>query len=1057
MQNANLFSVKKVSIILLFSISSMLDAQDYFFKNYTRAQDGIASTIYDIIQDEDHFIWMGTNEGLYKYDGHEFEVFTSETDSLASNQIKSLYLHSSGEIWMGHWNGGISRLKDRKFQTIRNTSKLQIEDIVDIQEDIDGSLWFATQGSGAFYIKDIKAEHPKIENLKGGALGSLVFDITLLKDSTLLFNTELYIAKYNRDSGNFDRFEFPGTNYAHKYTLLEDQQGFIWIGTHNDGLFKYNLRNNSYAHYDAPNDGLETNIVIDLFQDSKGYIWASNIDEQGLNGGITRILGSNVTVFNKENGLIDNRIQCVFEDIEGNILIGTNENGLSIFKGQQFEIFNIEDQSNNKPGIINNQVYAFYEDENNDIWFGTDGGISVYNANNNSFKHYTYTRNGINNEVRSIVGNSKQIWVGTKGGGLFRFDPNHDNFKPIYLANFGWANNNLVTHLAISDEHLFVGTTSGLIKYNYLTKSEIRLNDVEYGLCGNNIESIYIDSKKRVWVGAVNSGVSYSENQQDFRCISLLADLTPSSFVEDKSGNIWVGTNQGVYVLKNDSTIIQHINANTGLLSNRVTSLSKTERGDIFIGTILGIHKYNPKDSTLKAFNEYNGFPGIEAKQGAAFTDSKGNIWIGSAQGAVKYIQRFDDAEIIEPLTQVSKVLVNLEEQEFYDGIKLKHNENKIHFYYTSINLSNPKSVRYRIMLDGLDEKWQPITDQRVSQYEALPPGKYNFKLLAKNSFGIWNKEPVQIQFTIKPPFWQTWWFILIVIVLAGAGITLYIRIREQNLIREKKVLEDKVKERTIELSDANAELAMKNKDITDSIQYAKRIQFSILPPEIPFSETFVLFKPKDIVSGDFYWITQKDEHELIAAVDCTGHGVPGAFMSFIGYTSLNKIVLENGVVTPSEILNQLDDEVVKALHQNDDDDVKDGMDLSLIKFDNKQRKLEFAGAYNSIYVVRGEELIEHKADRFAIGRSFVTEKNFTNKEVELQSGDMVYMYSDGYADQFGGKDGKKFRSKPFKQLLVSIASKPAEEQKEILDKTIEDWRGEIEQIDDILVVGRRF
>jgi serine phosphatase RsbU (regulator of sigma subunit) len=300
-------------------------------------------------------------------------------------------------------------------------------------------------------------------------------------------------------------------------------------------------------------------------------------------------------------------------------------------------------------------------------------------------------------------------------------------------------------------------------------------------------------------------------------------------------------------------------------------------------------------------------------------------------------------------------------------------------------------------------------------------------------------------------------WFLTMMGLLILAGIIAYIKTRERNLVREKRVLETRVKERTIALSEANMELAMKNKDILDSITYAKRIQLSILPPDIPFDNVFILFKPKDIVSGDFYWITSAGGKEFLAAVDCTGHGVPGAFMSFIGYTSLNKIVIEQGIYQPATILNRLNEEVAHTLHQKGEDIVNDGMDIALIAYDPATNQLDYAGAFNPLVLIRKGEILETKADRFAIGRATGKDKQFTNHTVQLEKNDAVYLYSDGYGDQFGGPEGKKFKTSNLKELFVSIQDKSMDKQREVLDSTIEKWRQGHEQIDDILVMGRKF
>lgn len=274
--------------------------------------------------------------------------------------------------------------------------------------------------------------------------------------------------------------------------------------------------------------------------------------------------------------------------------------------------------------------------------------------------------------------------------------------------------------------------------------------------------------------------------------------------------------------------------------------------------------------------------------------------------------------------------------------------------------------------------------------------------------------------------------------------------------------LEEKVKERTAEVVKQKEIIEEKNKHITDSIIYAKRIQRAILPPEEIFSaylkSSFVLYKPKDIVSGDFYWIERKEKKILFAVVDCTGHGVPGAFMSIIGYNGLNQIVNEYNITQPAEILNRLNSIISNTLKQHaDHSKIRDGMDISVCCIDLDSNKLEFAGANNPIFILRNGNVMEVKADKHPIG-NFVGEKefHFTNKEIELFSDDQIYLFSDGYADQFGGPRGKKFKYTQFRDLLLQHRNKSMRQQKEILDALFEEWRGDLEQIDDVCVIGVR-
>lgn len=253
--------------------------------------------------------------------------------------------------------------------------------------------------------------------------------------------------------------------------------------------------------------------------------------------------------------------------------------------------------------------------------------------------------------------------------------------------------------------------------------------------------------------------------------------------------------------------------------------------------------------------------------------------------------------------------------------------------------------------------------------------------------------------------------------------------------------------------------IEQKNQSITDSIQYASRIQTAVLPP-INFLdewglENFILFKPKDIVSGDFYWGVKKNEKIMIAAVDCTGHGVPGAFMSMLGHTFLDEIVNTREIDNAAAILNILREEIINTLKQKGTTgEARDGMDVSLVIIDLKSGKLDYAGANNPLYLIRDGKLIRYKADSMPIGIHFISFTPFTNQIIQIRKGDYLYLFSDGYADQFGGPRGKKFMYKPFQDLLLQNSSKPMDLQKEILDNTFGKWKNEREQVDDVMVIG---
>lgn len=298
---------------------------------------------------------------------------------------------------------------------------------------------------------------------------------------------------------------------------------------------------------------------------------------------------------------------------------------------------------------------------------------------------------------------------------------------------------------------------------------------------------------------------------------------------------------------------------------------------------------------------------------------------------------------------------------------------------------------------------------------------------------------------------------------------TALLKMRE-DLRENERVLEEKVLERTEQVVRQKEEIEIKNselevlfKHVTDSIKYAKRIQDAILPPESLIRKvlpnSFVLFRPKDIVSGDFYWIDKKSNKTMFGAIDCTGHGVPGAFMSIVGYNILKQVIDNNENTSPAFILDRLNEGVSETLHHGMDvAQAKDGMDVAFCTIDFSTLELQYAGAYNPLYIVREGQLIEIKADKFPIGLFLGEEKKkFTNHIMQLQKGDAVYIFSDGYADQFGGPKEKKFMTAQLKETILAMANEPMLKQGERLNEIFEAWRGDSPQVDDVTLIGVRY
>ncbi|MCK4465200.1 MAG: SpoIIE family protein phosphatase, partial [Bacteroidales bacterium] len=958
-------------------------------------------------------------------------------------------------IWFGHLDGGISRFNGKEFEMLTFDSIVINSDITSITETGENQIWFTTSSSGAILVSNPYGDLNAVQtqNFKGKeGLSDKVFGSTTTKDGNFYCITDVGIKKYIKEENRFESFFLEGlTTYWMKTAMFEDSKGNLWFGTYHGGLYKYEIDSGKMTIYDK-RDGLSNNWVSYITENRKGEIWVGT-----WGGGITKFYRDEIKVYNPENGLNATHIQCIIEDHEGNMLIGSQFHGLNIFKGEQFITITPDD------GLSDKNVWAVYQDQQGKFWFGTNMGISVYDPDKPSgenFIYYNHEKNLIGNKIRYIrEDKNRNLWIGTEGGGVFQYLSTEGRFIFDTYLNKNLHSDQIVKALEIDDNNnLWIGTNDGLGFWEIEKEQGRRYTQID-GLVGNRITALYIDSKGNLWIGSEKKKglTKYNIKKDVFIKIDLGREIAPKSIVEDKDGKLWIATSTGLFVLSEDS-IINHFTQNVGLLANNITLVSVDRNNNIYIGTNIGLNKFDQTEGKMYTYTRKNGYVGIETKNNASFIDVDGNMWFGTANGVTFYNPELEKKVDSEPLTHIRGMQVNYHSRAMLSGLKLNHTEKSIIFDYYSICLTNPDAVRYQIMLEGADADWRPITQQTRAIYSALSPNKYTFKIKAKNNAGIWNTEPVSYSFVIKPPFYQTWWFIISCIVVVTISVFLFIKNREQKLIRENKILEEKVAERTAEVVQKSKELEEKNKDITDSIRYAKRIQNAILPPENSFAETFILFKPKDIVSGDFYWFAVTETKQFIAAVDCTGHGVPGAFMSIIGHNSLNKIIKEYEFEEPAAILDQLNDEVSNTLQQqSEEDEVQDGMDIALIAYNFNTRELEYAGAYNPLYLIRDGELTEIKGDRFAIGRSSIkVHRKFTNHKLQLKPNDITYIFSDGYVDQFGGVDGKKLKSRALKEILLSIQHLDMQEQKGYLDEKIEEWRGNLPQIDDILFIGSR-
>ena len=381
----------------------------------------------------------------------------------------------------------------------------------------------------------------------------------------------------------------------------------------------------------------------------------------------------------------------------------------------------------------------------------------------------------------------------------------------------------------------------------------------------------------------------------------------------------------------------------------------------------------------------------------------------------VSYDPSMEYPQLLPPVLGITSIKINDDEKDLTDKIILSPGNYKIRIDFLGISLKEPALVTYQYKLEGYDQ-WSEITKNTSITYNPLTEGDYTFILKASSGDGAVSENPLTINIIIKKPVWKKWWFYPVTVLFLIILTFIYVKRREYRFLAEKKILEEKVRERTYEIQCQKNEIELqrdmideKNANITSSIKYASHIQNAVLPPieliDKLLPDNFILSKPKDIVSGDFYWLAEKDNKIVFTVADCTGHGVPGAFMSLLGITLLNEIVNIQGITRSDAIVTKLRERVIHSLQQSRKDiPTSDGMDIALCVLDQHQKRIQFTGGMNNLVYIRDKQLKEVKGDRFSVCVLTDFSGPFTMKEIECRKGDVFYLFSDGYQDQFGGE-----------------------------------------------------
>ncbi len=842
--------------------------EEYSIRQLTD-KDGLSqSTIFATIQDRQGYLWFATIDGLNRYDGYEFLVYSNnpeDSTSISDNFISALYEDDKGFIWAGTVNGFFNKFdpKTEKFKRYYVNdyldvieepdpsyyeyplalSRNQINSVTAITQDTLGYIWIGTFGNGIirFDKKKETGQHIRKDLKDPEGLGSnRIMDLLVDKSGTLWVATFCDgINKLLRSDPGKKKFSF--IKYVNRnnsdvcldddkvITLFEDRNENIWIGTYDGGLNLLDAKNKilnpgkaefKKFEYNTSKNSLSSNIVTCIEQDFEGYIWIGT-----FGGGLNRldVKSGKFEHFNKkendQNSFSDNEILSLYTDRSGGLWVGSHlGEGVTLIKKRNSKFETLNSKSTDGIKLDDDVVWSVFRDSRDFLWVGTyKGGLNKIDFRNRStkiFMHNSAQGNFISdNHIRSIAeDNFGNIWIGTYGGGLNRYNPKTGKID-VFRNQPGKRNSisaNQVLDIYIeSDSVIWIATYGGGINkldFKKSTSSELKTirvyeNDPKdnTSLSDNRAYVIYIDSKKNFWVGTYGGGLNkFNESTGKFESYrydpknphSISSDKV-LSMLEDSKGNYWVGTSSGgLNKFNPNNKTFNSYSSFHGLTSAVVYGILEDNYFNLWFSTDDGIFMFNSETEKFTQFGLDDGVQSMEFSGGAYFKDKNDVLYFGGING-LNYFNP-DSINIDSYLPPIVISSIKIFDEKIHGSqseLILSYKQNFISFEFASLDFSNPTQNQYAYKLEGFQNNWRYVgASMRIANYTNLPAGTYTFIVKGSNSDGIWNDEGTSIKLTINPPFWETWWFITLIVLLISFLIYYVSTIRIRNQLAIEKI-----------------------------------------------------------------------------------------------------------------------------------------------------------------------------------------------------------------------------------------------------------------------------
>lgn len=965
-------TLKFLPILIIFLTAPPLaSGQQLFFKTYTAADGLPTSAVSTVFQDSGGYIWVGTREGVARYDGDSFRVFT-ESDSLLGPHVSRIYEDSRGRIWMAVLRSGISRWDGAQFSNFTVADSLINRSPTCFLETTGGDIYIATFGGVSVFRDSTFVRHFSFSD---DFLKRVVTHILVDENNTMWFATWDGLIK-----AEADRFvnvtEQARLGSIRIENMMIDRAGRFWLGTATQGALVFD--GHQFSHWSMA-EGLAGNVIYSIIEDQRGRIWLATDEGVGI------IEDQQITTLTTKNGLPTNKVFELMEDREGTIWFATSL-GLVKLLSESF--------GNYPKGIetIPATPFSITGTADNTIYVATANGL--YQIMGPAVFPYPHNHRLLSQRVNSLATAGDQtIWGGMEmanknaafrisGQRLQNYTLDHGSFPIIYTYDI----------LVDRDQTVwFVGNTG------VHTFKNNRIDEELYGHFGSTINCAVQDSAGFLWFGTQDYGLVKWVEKDSTRHYTT-ADGLPSNQITDlhvdAAGRMWIATSQGLCYYQHDHFI--HFNLVDEIAKKNIKFVITDHEQRLYIGTNKGISVFTNKG--YYSYTQKTGLVGNECVARCCYLAPDGRLWFGTTNG----ISVFDPAKTRSILERppVKLQYVDIKDHRFDpDSISvLAYHQNSFNFRFTALSYADETDVRFQCRLVGLDANWQEIGASREIRYTNLDPGHYNFQVKAINRDGVISREPAEVRFTITAPFWERWWFILI-----GSGLVLTIGGMVMNRVFQRRANRIRI------LSELDA---------------ARKFQLNLLPnndPRLTKLEISGISIPATEVGGDYFDYFPLPGQKLGFAIgDVTGHGISSGILMAMakgGLVHQTKLGLQ-----PSQVMQAMNNIILASAEK------KMFMTFLYLIIDEAKLTLTYSNAGHPfpLHYIAAEDRVD-ELDLTSLPLGVLADIEFGQLSVDLGPGDLVIFYTDGLIEA-RDRDGKFFQlERVTKFLKQNHRRKPGE------------------------------